>query len=235
MLIKEGNLYFKTPDVRAFTGLSQGQINNARRRGDLDTVQFVDGGDCYFKPEVIIGIQKEIREHQKFGTGRRLRRKPVIKDKPAYRKIAKHLRRYGYDNVPTLDQLESGDLLAATKDSEPEASKPEPESAPESEPKLKPDTLPFLFKVGSAELPNIPDVGEEFELVKDLCFGHFDETHEQCRDRCDFAKTCAYARFQSLTAIAKGLEEEKSDDQINEEGAKVLQSERARVANAATA
>lgn len=217
MKIIDGKLYFKTSDVKVFTGLSQGQVNAARRRNDLKAVQFSQGGHCYYEPEHVLEIQRQILEESRVGSSRMSRRRPTVKDPDKYRKIARKLRLWGYevrDEVPrTIEASQAVEASQAEKDS-----------------MWATDSLPFDFVLGTPDVPLMEHGAEDFETVRGQCFGHFDETHRQCSHRCDFASVCAFARFRLLSSIAKGLQEAKDEEAIHEDAGRIISEEEERVA-----
>ena len=109
MRYKNSQLYFKAEDVRNFTGLTDGQIYAARNRGDLDPVQFVTGGDCYYQPDEILAIHRRILSEGKVGSAS-LRRNPVISYKGEYYRAIRSLRKDGFsvEDVATLIRSDIG-------------------------------------------------------------------------------------------------------------------------------
>lgn len=216
----------KTRDLRALTGISQGQLNGARTRGDLNPMQFVDGGDCYYLPENVLAIHRQILTERKLGTAK-LRKSPNLKQQP-YKKVIRSLERAGYvvDDIKDLVVHADGTVkvdykpyLLSTEDSAPVV--PPTEARVEAtkdvevleEPDINvPDKLPFPFWLGNeADLPTHEEAASDFENVFSGCFGYFDRTSEACRNNCQFQSSCAAMRFRILTAI--GQEKDKGGDE----------------------
>lgn len=223
MRVIQGQLYLKTKDVLDLTGLTQGQLNGARNRGDMEPMQFVDGGDCYYLPENVLKIHRQILEERKLGSAK-LRKSPEI-EKTSYQKVIRRLERGGYvvDDVKEVLAQNDGTykidykpyILPANMAADiTEGVNPTPsEDSVEATIKMPPmpDKLPFPFWLGNvADIPDYPDASSDFENVVSGCLGYFDRTSSECRDNCQFQSICAALRLRILTAI--GEEKDKGGD-----------------------
>jgi hypothetical protein len=246
MKMINGKLYFKTPDIRAFLGITDGQIWAARERNALNPIQFSDGGDCFFKPEEILEGKRQLVETGRLGSSK-LRRKPVIEDKQEYARIVRYLERSGYavGDVSQLEAREDGkgykvvyDPTAVPVDDSATATSTENVSTDTSESsggdmawknRPTPDVLPFNFAMGSDEVPEGPEAKHDFKNVQS-CFGYADETNTECSENCAFFEACAKSRFRIMSTVANGLDKGKDAGTIREEEAAVRKSEIERVA-----
>ena len=229
-----GQPYLKTPEVKTLTGLTTGQVNAARTRGDLVPHQMVDGGDCYFLPSDILYLQKQIFTTGFCGTAK-LRKVPIIKDWDKYHTVVNRLSRYGYEcsDFRTLDVAQEGagyvpvfgsttseaavGVHEALETPVVPASPPAPFVPPVA------DRLPFAFELGSDTFLGEEGVtNEDFENVKG-CFGYADETNTECSKNCAFYLLCAQTRFDVLRNIAAGLEMGAGPETILEAEKAVIQ------------
>lgn len=236
MQYKDGKLYMKSSDVLALTGLTQGQLNNARQKNELETIQFADGGDCYYRPADVLEAHRQVIDEKRLGSTK-LRKMPSITDADNYRSIISRLERSGYSvedirslktrgdgtyavdykphllptDMPSDTEYDAGQTTAV------ETSEGEVEEVQVLKQPPQPDTLPFRFHMGNAgELPEHKVAATDFENVASGCFGYFDETNSECGENCKFSTACAALRFRILTVIGNGKDRGDDSETIRE-------------------
>lgn len=215
MYYKGGKTYLKTGDVLSLTGLTAGQLNGARNRGDINPIQFVERGDYCYEPTEILAAHRQISSSKKLGSTK-LRKVPAIRDRMEYQRIVNILRRMGLE-VEDIAGLKSNEDGTYSVDYQPHLLTETSNTALGS--LLKNDgpttgvhdSLPFRFHLGSDELPTYPEAFEDFENIVDpneegSCFGYYDETNSECGGNCNFSASCAALRFRVLLVIGEGLD-----------------------------